>query len=59
MSRGLTDPFVDDSEEGLPSSNEDIMGVVVSLFMLVEGLHQRLDLMGVPVVQPFEEDSVE
>lgn len=58
MSRGLTDPFVDDSEEGLPSSNEDIMGVVVSLFMLVEGLHQRLDLMGVPML-PVLEDEVE
>lgn len=58
MSRGLTDPFVDESEDGLPSSNEDIMGVVVSLFMLVEGLHQRLDLMGVPVI-PVPEDENE
>ncbi len=45
MSRGLTDPF-EPEEEGVPASNEDIMGVVLAIFMMVENLHQRLDLAG-------------
>jgi hypothetical protein len=50
MSRGLTDPF-EPEEEGLPASNEDIMGVVLSIFMMLENLHQRLDAGGFPLVE--------
>lgn len=50
MSRGLTDPF-EPEEEGLPASNEDIMGVVLAVFMMVENLHQRLDVAGFAKVE--------
>lgn len=54
MSRGLVDPF-EPEEEGLPASNEDIMGVVLSVFMMIENLHQRLDVAGFAKVESAEE----
>lgn len=53
MSRGLTDPFEEEPE--LPASNEDIMNVVLSLFLMVENLHQRLDVAGFAKVESAEE----
>jgi len=53
MSRGLTDPF--EEEPNVPASNEDIMGVVLTLFMMVENLHQRLDVAGFAKVESAEE----
>lgn len=53
MSRGLTDP-IEDNEDDIPASNSDIMSVVLTLFVLVESLHQRLDAAGFPTLQPSE-----
>lgn len=54
MSRGLTDPFVED-EDDIPASNGDIMSVVLTLFVLVESLHQRLDAAGFPTLERSQE----
>lgn len=53
MSRGLTDPF-EPEEDGLPASNEDIMGVALAVFMMVENLHKRLDAANIPQVDSDE-----
>ncbi len=53
MSRGLTDPIEEESE--IPASNEDIMNVVVTLFMMIENLHQRLDVAGFAQVESPED----
>jgi len=50
MSRGLTDPIEEPDDSELPASNEDIMAVVLSVFMMVESLHQRLDLANFPKI---------
>lgn len=54
MSRGLTDPF-EPEEEIIPASNEDIMSVLLAVFMMVENLHQRLDVAGFAQVESPEE----